>query len=93
MASRFRGRRFGCSVRIDGRVWKIDPKNWKAELTVERSIVPGGTTSVEVSLKTRWANHTTEEKHLLAWLAALGVKPSSQQEAKTHAALLALAAQ
>jgi len=78
---------------IDARVWKIDPKNWKSELTVERWIVPGGSTSVEVSLKTRWANHATEEKRLVDWLAARGVKPSSQQETKTRAALVALAAQ
>ena len=78
---------------IDGRVWKIDPKNWKSELTVERWIVPGGSTSLEVSLKTRWADHVTEEKRLVAWLAAHGVQPSSQQETKTKAALVALAAQ
>lgn len=76
---------------IDALVWKIDPKDWKSELTVERWIVPGGSTSIEVSLKTRWRDRASEEKRLIDWLAARGLKPSAQQETKTRAALVALA--
>jgi hypothetical protein len=78
---------------IAARVWKIDPKGWKAEITVEQWTVPGGAPSIEVSVKVPWKSAASEEARLVAWLAERGVAPSKVQETKTRAALLALAAQ
>jgi hypothetical protein len=75
---------------IAARVWKLEPKGWKTELTIERWIVPGGATSIEVSLKTRWSDRASEERRLLDFLSGRGLAPAAQQDTKTRAALLAL---
>ena len=69
------------------RQWKLEPKGFPHEVTVEEWVLPDGSDLVELSIKVDPKDAAGAGADFDAFLRSRGIDPEGDQQTKTRAAL------